>query len=107
MQVAEGLYVSGAAVAQDRAILAAHGISHVVNCVGALYTEYFKDDGVAYKTLWLQGEQFTERLAGGSLIAQWRHITLGGLRTEDAAYVMLVDRVRVHTAAVGRHQCCA
>ncbi|WIA18490.1 hypothetical protein OEZ85_009944 [Tetradesmus obliquus] len=53
-KVAEGLYVSGAAVAQDRAILAAHGISHVVNCVGALYTEYFKDDGVAYKTLWLQ-----------------------------------------------------
>jgi hypothetical protein len=45
-------------VAQDRAILAAHGISHVVNCVGALYLEYFKDDGVAYKTLWLQGEPF-------------------------------------------------
>jgi hypothetical protein len=44
-------------VAQDRAMLAAHGISHVVNCVGALYLEYFKDDGVAYKTLWLQGKQ--------------------------------------------------
>jgi hypothetical protein len=57
VQVAEGLYVSGAAVAQDRAILAAHGISHVVNCVGALYSEYFREDGVAYRTLWLQGEQ--------------------------------------------------
>ncbi|KAF6252951.1 hypothetical protein COO60DRAFT_1643545 [Scenedesmus sp. NREL 46B-D3] len=53
-KVAEGLYVSGAAVAQDRAILAAHGITHVVNCVGALYPEYHKHDGVAYKTLWLQ-----------------------------------------------------
>ncbi|KAF6257744.1 protein-tyrosine phosphatase-like protein [Scenedesmus sp. NREL 46B-D3] len=52
-QVAEGVYVSGAAVAQDRAILAAHGITHVVNCVGALYPEYFKDDRIAYKTLWL------------------------------------------------------
>jgi hypothetical protein len=58
VQVAEGLYVSGAAVAQDRAILAAHGISHVVNCVGALYSEYFRDDSVAYRTLWLQGEQW-------------------------------------------------
>ncbi|KAF6262347.1 hypothetical protein COO60DRAFT_1699341 [Scenedesmus sp. NREL 46B-D3] len=53
-KVADGLYVSGAAVAQDRAILAAHGITHIVNCVGALYPEYFKDDGVVYKTLWLQ-----------------------------------------------------
>ena len=49
--------MSGAAVAQDRAILAAHGITHVVNCVGALYPEYFKDDGIAYKTLWGAGER--------------------------------------------------
>jgi hypothetical protein len=56
LQVADGLYVSGEAVARDRAILAQHNISHVVNCVGALYPEYFKADGIQYKTLWLQGE---------------------------------------------------
>lgn len=47
--------MSGEAVARDRAILAQHNISHVVNCVGALYPEYFKNEGIQYKTLWLQG----------------------------------------------------
>lgn len=55
LQVADGLYVSGEAVARDRSILAQHNISHVVNCVGALYPEYFKAEGIQYKTLWLQG----------------------------------------------------
>lgn len=54
-QVADGLFVSGEAVARDRSILQQHNISHVVNCVGALYPEYFKADGIQYKTLWLQG----------------------------------------------------
>lgn len=54
-QVAEGLYVSGEAVARSRDALRQHGITHVVNCVGALYGEYFRADGVAYRTLWLQG----------------------------------------------------
>jgi hypothetical protein len=53
--VADGLFVSGEAVARDRNILQQHNISHVVNCVGALYPEYFKADGIQYKTLWLQG----------------------------------------------------
>lgn len=56
-KVCEGLYVSGEAVAKSRAALREHGITHVVNCVGALYPEYWRADGVAYKTLWLQGEQ--------------------------------------------------
>lgn len=55
-QVADGLYVSGEAVARDRSVLAQNSITHVVNCVGALYPEYFKNDGIQYKTLWLQGE---------------------------------------------------
>jgi hypothetical protein len=61
LQVADGLFVSGEAVARDRAILAAHGISHVVNCVGQLYPEFFARDGIVYKTLWLQGA----RVGGG------------------------------------------
>lgn len=54
-QVADGLYVSGEAVARDRGLLAAHGITAVVNCVGALYPEFFAADGIAYKTFWLAG----------------------------------------------------
>lgn len=60
-QVAEGLYVSGEAVARDRAILAQHSITHVVNCVGALYPEFFRNDGIQYKTLWLQGRGVWQR----------------------------------------------
>jgi hypothetical protein len=56
LQVAEGLYVSGEAVARNREILAQNCISHVVNCVGALYPEYFKNDGIQYTTLWLSGK---------------------------------------------------
>lgn len=54
-KVAEGLYVSGEWVARSRGALRDAGITHVVNCVGALYPEFFKSDGVAYRTLWLQG----------------------------------------------------
>ena len=55
-KVCEGLYVSGEHVAKSRETLRAHGITHVVNCVGAMYAEYFRGDGVQYRTLWLQGE---------------------------------------------------
>jgi hypothetical protein len=55
-KVCEGLYVSGEYVAKSREALRACGITHVVNCVGAMYPEYFKGDGVQYRTLWLQGE---------------------------------------------------
>lgn len=55
-QVCEGLYVSGEYVAKSRETLRAHGITHVVNCVGAMYPEYFRSDGIQYRTLWLQGE---------------------------------------------------
>jgi hypothetical protein len=65
-QVAEGLYVVGEAVAADRQILAAHGISHVVNCVGALYPEYFATEGIQYKTLWLNGERLSVYGSSGS-----------------------------------------
>jgi hypothetical protein len=54
-KIAEGLYVSGESVAKSREILQEHGITHVVNCVGAMYQEYFKDDGVRYRTMFLQG----------------------------------------------------
>lgn len=55
-KVCEGLYVSGEAVAKSREALRENGITHVVNCVGAIYPEYWKGDGVEYLTLWLQGE---------------------------------------------------
>lgn len=52
-EVADGLYVSGELVAKDRELLGRNRITHVVNCVGALYPEYFKPD-LTYKTLFLQ-----------------------------------------------------
>lgn len=55
-KVCEGLYVAGEAVAKSRAALRDNGITHVVNCVGAMYPEYWRADGVEYMTLWLQGE---------------------------------------------------
>lgn len=56
-RVADGLYVSGEYVAKSRQVLREHGITHVVNCVGAMYPEYWRDDGVAYITFWLSGRQ--------------------------------------------------
>jgi hypothetical protein len=54
--IMDGLYVSGEYVAKSKEILQENGITHVVNCVGAMYGEYFKDQGIQYRTLWLQGE---------------------------------------------------
>lgn len=52
-KVAEHIYLGGDSVARDRNILKKNGITHVLNCVGFLCSEYFKDDFV-YRTLWLQ-----------------------------------------------------
>lgn len=54
-RVAEGLFVSGEWVAKSREALAEHSITHVVNCVGAMYPEFWRDDGICYRTLWLTG----------------------------------------------------
>lgn len=53
-EVAEGLYLAGDSVAKNRETLAACGISHVLNCVGFVCKEYFKEE-LDYKTLFLQG----------------------------------------------------
>ncbi|KAK8672235.1 hypothetical protein V6N13_110608 [Hibiscus sabdariffa] len=52
-KVAEHIYLGGDAVAKDREILKKNGITHVLNCVGFVCPEYFKNDFV-YRTLWLQ-----------------------------------------------------
>ncbi|KAG6601017.1 Protein-tyrosine-phosphatase MKP1, partial [Cucurbita argyrosperma subsp. sororia] len=52
-KVAEHVYLGGDAVARDRDILQQNAITHVLNCVGFVCPEYFKDDFV-YRTLWLQ-----------------------------------------------------
>lgn len=52
-KVAEHVYLGGDAVARDRDILKQNGITHILNCVGFVCPEYFKDDFV-YRTLWLQ-----------------------------------------------------
>lgn len=53
-EVADGLFVGGETVAKSREILRQSGITHVVNCVGFIYPEYFKDE-LTYRTLRLQG----------------------------------------------------
>ncbi|XP_052205176.1 protein-tyrosine-phosphatase MKP1 [Diospyros lotus] len=52
-KVAEHIYLGGDAVAKDKDILKQNGITHILNCVGFVCPEYFKDDFV-YRTLWLQ-----------------------------------------------------
>ncbi len=52
-KVAEGLYVSGEAVAMP--LLQDHGITHVVNCVKQLYPERLVADGTHYKSFCLLG----------------------------------------------------
>lgn len=58
------IYLGSDAVAKNRETLRAHGITHVLNCVGFVCPEYFKKDFI-YKTLWLQdspGEDITSLL---------------------------------------------
>ncbi|XWS22674.1 hypothetical protein CRYUN_Cryun29cG0056300 [Craigia yunnanensis] len=52
-RIADHIYLGSDAVAKNREILRKNGITHVLNCVGFVCHEYFKDD-LVYKTLWLQ-----------------------------------------------------
>lgn len=58
------IYLGSDAVAKNKETLKAHGITHVLNCVGFVCPEYFKND-FFYKTLWLRdspGEDITSLL---------------------------------------------
>ncbi|KAK4753612.1 hypothetical protein SAY87_001716 [Trapa incisa] len=52
-KIDEHIYLGSDAVAKNREILRQNGITHVLNCVGFVSPEYFKED-LVYKTLWLQ-----------------------------------------------------
>lgn len=52
-KIVDYLYLGSDAVAKNREVLRQNGITHVLNCVGFLCPEYFKND-LVYKTLWLQ-----------------------------------------------------
>uniref|UniRef100_A0A7N0VK85 Protein-tyrosine-phosphatase MKP1 C-terminal domain-containing protein n=1 Tax=Kalanchoe fedtschenkoi TaxID=63787 RepID=A0A7N0VK85_KALFE len=52
-RIAEHIYLGSDAVAKNWEILKKNGITHVLNCVGFVCPEYFKND-LVYKTLWLQ-----------------------------------------------------
>ncbi|CAK9861192.1 unnamed protein product, partial [Sphagnum jensenii] len=52
-RVAEHIYLRSDSVARNRETLRESGITHVLNCVGFVCPEYFRDD-LSYKTLWLQ-----------------------------------------------------
>lgn len=52
-RIADHIYLGSDAVAKDREILRQNGITHVLNCVGFVCPEYFKND-LVYKTLWLR-----------------------------------------------------
>ena len=51
---ANNLYVAGDAVARSREALAAHGITHVVNCCGYVCKNHFEQEGIEYLTLCLE-----------------------------------------------------
>lgn len=52
-KVADHIYLGGDWVAKNREVLRQNGITHILNCVGFVCSEYFKSDFV-YRTLWLQ-----------------------------------------------------
>lgn len=52
-RIVDYIYLGSDTVAKDREVLRQNGITHVLNCVGFLCPEYFKND-LVYKTLWLQ-----------------------------------------------------
>ncbi|WRX14711.1 Dual specificity phosphatase [Theobroma cacao] len=52
-RIADHIFLGSDAVAKNREILRKNGITHVLNCVGFVSPEYFKND-LVYKTLWLQ-----------------------------------------------------
>lgn len=54
-KVLDGLYIGSEYVAKSYETLSANSITHVINCVGALYPEYFVSQGLKYKTLFLRG----------------------------------------------------
>lgn len=53
-KVLDGLFVGGEYPARDFATLQAHGITHVINCVGSVYPS-FHAGKLSYKTLYLEG----------------------------------------------------
>ncbi|XP_071696299.1 protein-tyrosine-phosphatase MKP1-like [Rutidosis leptorrhynchoides] len=52
-RIIEHVFLGSDAVAKNRHVLRQNGITHVLNCVGFVCPEYFKND-LVYKTLWLQ-----------------------------------------------------
>lgn len=58
-KVLDGLYIGSEYVAKSFETLSKNGITHVINCVGALYPEYFAKEGLQYKTLYLRGAEST------------------------------------------------
>eukprot|EP00798_Chlamydomonas_sp_ICE-L_P028894 gene28894-32087_t len=53
-KITESLFLSGDAVAKSWELLQENKVSHVVNCVGFICEEYFKDKGLQYRTYFLQ-----------------------------------------------------
>ncbi|KAL2547062.1 protein-tyrosine-phosphatase MKP1-like [Forsythia ovata] len=52
-RILDHVYLGSDAVAKSREILQQNGITHVLNCVGFVCPEYFKNE-LVYKTLWLR-----------------------------------------------------
>lgn len=52
-RIVDHIYLGSDTVAKSREVLRQNRITHVLNCVGFLCPEYFKND-LVYKTLWLQ-----------------------------------------------------
>ncbi|XP_058193804.1 protein-tyrosine-phosphatase MKP1-like [Rhododendron vialii] len=51
-RITDHIYLGSDAVAKNREVLRDNGITHVLNCVGFVCPEYFKNE-LVYKTLWL------------------------------------------------------
>lgn len=52
-RILDHIYLGSDVIAKNREILRQRGITHVLNCVGFVCPEYFRNE-LVYKTLWLQ-----------------------------------------------------
>ncbi|KAK6116559.1 hypothetical protein DH2020_049665 [Rehmannia glutinosa] len=52
-RILDHIYLGSDVIAKNRDVLRQNGITHVLNCVGFVCPEYFKNE-LVYKTLWLQ-----------------------------------------------------
>ncbi|KAL1565222.1 hypothetical protein AAHA92_07465 [Salvia divinorum] len=106
-RILDHIYLGSDAIAKNREILRQNGITHVLNCVGFVCPEYFKNE-LVYKTLWLQDCPSEDITSADKLDSRGAFV----IQIPSALYVwtgkhcpaMMLDNVRATTSQVIRYE---